>query len=185
LTLDSKEAADRLRFIVDHNVARLARWLRMMGYDTLIFDQPDDWQMIRIALADNRIVITKDTGVMKRRVITSGKLKALFVTSDDPDEQIKMVVDRFGLDDRSAFSTCIECNVPLVPVGRDQVKDRVPQYVFKTQEQFVECPVCHRVYWKGTHWRAMTRTLDRLTGRGAEIPADQGDGEDAPQSRSP
>ena len=158
----------RPRFIVDHNVAKLARWLRMMGYDTVIFDQPDDWQMVRIALAENRIVITKDTGVMKRRIITSGKLRALLVTSDDPGEQIRAVVDTFGLDDSRAFTICIECNVPLVAVEAEKVKEHVSPYVFKTQRQFVECPLCHRVYWKGTHWQAMTKTLDRLTRREAE-----------------
>ena len=154
-----------LRFIVDHNVARLARWLRMMGYDTVVFDQPDDWQMVRISLAEDRIIITRDTGVMKRRVITSGKLKALLVTSDDPAEQIQQVINAFGLDDRRAFTLCIECNVPLVAINAETVKDRVPPYVFKTQNEFVECPVCHRVYWKGTHWQAMAKVLDRLTGR--------------------
>lgn len=170
----------RLRFIVDHNVAKLAHWLRMMGYDTVVFDQADDWQMVRIALAENRIIITKDTGVMKRRVITSGKLRALLVTSDDPDEQIKTVVDTFGLDDSLAFSLCIECNVPLVAVEEKKVKERVPPYVFKTQRQFVECPVCHRVYWKGTHWQAMTKTLDRLAGREAEDDESQAGLQDLP-----
>lgn len=113
MTSDAEGLDSRPRFIVDHNVAKLARWLRMMGYDTVVFDQPDDWQMVRIALAENRIIITKDTGVIKRRVITSGRLRALLVTSDDPDEQIKAVVDTFGLDDSRAFTVCIECNVPL------------------------------------------------------------------------
>jgi hypothetical protein len=150
------------RFIVDHNVARLARWLRMMGHDAVIFNQPDDWQMIRIALAEDRVVITKDTGVMKRRVITSGKLRALFITTDDPEQQIMQVVDAFHLANERAFTRCIECNVPLEPRAIEQVKDRVPPYVLKTQTQFVECPVCHRVYWRGTHWQAMKKTLARL-----------------------
>ena len=153
------------RFIVDHNVAKLARSLRMMGYDTVVFDQPDDWQMVRIALAEDRIIITRDTGVMKRRVITSGKLRALLVTSDNPAEQIQQVIDAFGLDDRRAFTLCIECNETLVGIDAEKVKDRLPPYVFKTQSEFVECPVCHRVYWKGTHWQAMAKVLDRLTGR--------------------
>ena len=150
------------RFVVDHNVAKLARWLRMMGYDAVIFDQPDDWQMVRIALAENRIIITKDTGVMKRRIITSGKLRALLVTSDDPEVQIQQVVEAFGIDSRRAFALCIECNVPLVAITREEVKDRVPPYVFKMQSEFVECPVCHRVYWKGTHWQAMRETIHRF-----------------------
>ena len=155
---------ESLRFIVDHNVAKLARWLRMMGYDTTVFDQPDDWQMIRNALAENRIVITKDTGVMKRRVITSGKLRALLVSSDDPEKQMQQVVSNFHLDNRNSFSLCMECNVPLVGVKREDIKNRVPPYVYRTKSQFVECPVCHRVYWQGTHWEAMIKTLIKLGG---------------------
>jgi len=151
-----------LKFIVDHNVAKLARWLRMMGYDTIVFDQPDDWQMIRTALAENRIVITKDTGVMKRRVITSGKLRALLITDDDPEKQIQQVIATFQLNNHKSLSLCLECNVPLVRVKREEIKDRVPLYVYQTKSQFVECPVCHRVYWQGTHWEAMMQTLSIL-----------------------
>jgi uncharacterized protein with PIN domain len=154
--------AESLKFIVDHNVAKLARWLRMMGYDTIIFDQPDDWQMIRTALAENRIVITKDTGVMKRRVITSGKLQSLLVNSDDPEKQIQQVIESFQLDSSKPLSLCLECNVLLVAVKQEEIKDRVPPYVYQTKSQFVECPVCRRVYWQGTHWEAMTQTLNKL-----------------------
>lgn len=157
-------AVENLKFIVDHNVAKLARWLRMMGYDATIFDQVDDWQMIRTALAESRIVITKDTGVMKRRVITSGKLRALLINSDDPEEQIRQVIDTFHLDRSKSLSLCLECNVPLTAVSREEIKNRVPPYVFQTKTRFVECPACHRVYWQGTHWKAMTQTLEKLGG---------------------
>lgn len=153
---------ESLKFIVDHNVAKLARWLRMMGYDTVIFDQPDDWQMIRTALAENRIIITKDTGVMKRRVITSGKLRALLIIGDEPETQIQQVIETFRLNNQHSLSLCLECNVPLVAVNREEIKDRIPPYVYQTKSQFVECPVCHRVYWQGTHWEAMTQTLSKL-----------------------
>ena len=153
---------DILRFIVDHNVAKLARWLRMMGYDATVFNQPDDWEMIRTALAENRIIITKDTGVMKRRVITSGKLSALLVSTDDPEKQMQQVIETFELNDSNSFSLCLECNVPLISIKREEVKDRVPAYVYDTRTQFVECQVCHRVYWKGTHWKAMIKTLEKL-----------------------
>ncbi|MDP2919760.1 MAG: Mut7-C RNAse domain-containing protein [Dehalococcoidia bacterium] len=165
--------AEDMKFIADHNVAKLARWLRMMGYDTLIFDQPDDWQMIRTALAEDRIILTRDTGVMKRRVITSGKLKALLVTGDDPEEQIRQVITVFRLKNRRPFSLCLECSKPLVPRTRDEVKNRVPPYVYRTQTQFVECPVCHRVYWQGTHWEAMHQALEKLGGDEERKPDDQ------------
>jgi len=154
---------ESLKFIVDHNVAKLARWLRMMGYDATIFDQPDDWQMIRTALAENRIIITKDTGVMKRRVIASGKLRALFVTSDDPEKQIQQVIETFQLDSSKPLTLCLECNVPLVVVNREDIKGRIPPYVYQTKSQFFECPICHRVYWQGTHWEAMTQTLSKFS----------------------
>jgi hypothetical protein len=153
---------ESLKFIVDHNVAKLARWLRMMGYDAIVFDQSDDWQMIRTALAENRTIITKDTSVIKRRVITSGKLRALLVSSDDPEEQIHQVINTFQLDRSKSLSLCLECNVPLVAIIREEIKDRIPPYVYQTKSQFFQCPVCHRVYWQGTHWEAMTKTLSKL-----------------------
>ncbi len=155
-------AGPRLKFIVDHNVAKLARWLRMLGYDTAVFSEIDDWQMIRAALAENRVIITRDTGVMKRRVITSGKIKALLVVSDDPENQIKQVVQAFQLDTDKSLTLCMECNIPLVSVEREKVKSRIPPYVYQTKSNFFECPVCHRIYWQGSHWQAMQQTLKKL-----------------------
>jgi uncharacterized protein with PIN domain len=155
-------AVPRVKFIVDHNVAKLARWLRMMGYDTTIFSEIDDWQMIRTALIENRVIITRDTGVMKRRVITSGKLKALLVTGDDPENQIKQVINAFQLDTQKSLTLCIECNASLVSIDQEEAKSRVPPYVYQTKSKFFECPVCHRVYWQGSHWEAMQQTLKKL-----------------------
>lgn len=152
----------RLKFIVDHNVAKLARLIRMMGYDTVVFSEKDDWQMVRIALAEDRIIITRDTGVMKRRIVTSGKLKALLVTDDAPAEQIRQVIKAYYLDTKKSLMLCMECNTELVPIDREKVKDRVPLYVYQTKTLFVECPVCRRVYWRGTHWEAMKQTLRKM-----------------------
>jgi hypothetical protein len=163
--MSTDEKAEPLKFVVDLNVAKLARWLRMMGYDTTVFDGQDDWQMVRLAQAEDRVVITRDTGVMKRRIITSGRLQAHLVASDDPEKQLEQVIYVFKLDDKQSFSRCIECNELLAPCTLEEVKDRVPLYVFKTHKQFVECPVCHRVYWRGTHWQAMLRKLDMFRGK--------------------
>ena len=160
MNTEAVDSTEGLRFIVDLNVGRLARWLRMMGYDTLLFDHGEDYRMIRIALDQARIIITRDTRIMERRVITSGRLRAILVSGDSPEEQIRQVIEHLHLDiDFRPLSLCLECNQPLVERGKEEVADRVPPYVFQTQEQFVECPACHRVYWKGTHWQAMTRKL--------------------------
>ena len=152
-----------MKFIVDHNVGKLAKWLRMMGYDTLFFTGDDDWQMIITALNEGRVILTRDTQIMRRGVVTSGRLKAVLIQSDKPDEQKRQVVETLNLDCQfGLFTICLECNQPLEERTKQQVKDRVPPYVFQTQDQYVECPACHRIYWKGTHWEAMTKKLEKL-----------------------
>jgi len=152
-----------LKFIVDHNVGKLAKWLRMMGYDTLFFDHGDDSRMVSIALEEGRVILTRDTEIMKRRVATTGRLKVILVQSDEPELQIRQIVGALGLDCQfRPFTLCLECNRPLVARDKQQVKGRVPPYVFRTQSQYMECPVCQRIYWRGTHWKAMVRRLERL-----------------------
>ena len=154
---------DSPRFIVDINVGKVARWLRMMGYDTVLFDHGHDDRMIRIALDEGRVIITRDTQLMKRRVITSGRLKAVLVGSDRTEQQVRQVMDELHLDaDFSPFSLCLECNQPLEKRSKEEVAGLVPPYVFKTQDSYVQCPECLRVYWKGTHWQAMTEKLRGL-----------------------
>jgi uncharacterized protein with PIN domain len=151
---------DNLKFIVDNNVGKLAKWLRMMGYDTQFFSGNDDAHMVTTAQKEYRIILTKDTQIMKRRVVTSGKLRAILIESDDPEIQMRQVIDTLGLASQlKPFTICLECNQTLAQRSKPQVKSRVPPYVFQTQTQYMECPSCHRIYWRGTHWRAMTAKL--------------------------
>ena len=153
-----------MKFIVDNNVGKLAKWLRMMGYDTLFFDGSDDSQMVATALKEDRVILTRDTQIMKRGVVTSGRLKAVLIQSDEPEQQMRQVVETLKLDCKfRPFAICLECNQPLEERGKQQVRDRVPPYVFRTQNQYVECPACHRIYWRGTHWQAMTERLEKFT----------------------
>lgn len=155
--------ADTPKFIVDHNVGKLARWLRLMGYDTRFFDGDDDADLVAIARDEGRVILSRDTQIMERRLITSGRVKAVLIKSDQPERQIQQVMDALGLDSHfRPFTICLECNQPLVERSKEEVKDLVPPYVFKTQSQFMQCPNCQRIYWRGTHWRAMTRNLERL-----------------------
>ncbi len=149
-----------LKFIVDNNAGRLAKWLRMMGYDTLFFDGSDDSQMVATALAEGRVILTRDTQIMRRRVVTNGRLKVILIMSDEPEQQMRQVVETLNLDYQfRLFTICLECNQPLVERSKQQVRDLVPFYVFQTQSYYMECPACHRIYWKGTHWQAMTKKL--------------------------
>ena len=151
------------RFIVDQNVGKLVRWLRMMGYDSLYFGGADDNDMITTALAEDRIILTRDTRIMQRRLVTSGQLKALLIDYERSQEQIRQVIARFKLDTNyRPFSRCLECNRSLVERTKEEVEWKVPPYVFKTQQQYMQCPACNRIYWRGSHWQAMTYRLEQL-----------------------
>ncbi len=153
---------ESFKFIVDHNVGKLARWLRMMGYDTLFFNGDDDSRMVHIALREGRVILTRDTQIMKRGVVTSGRLKTILVESEKPEQQMRQVIESLNLDCQfEPFSLCLECNQLLIERGKEEVEDRVPPYVFRTQSQYMECPACQRTYWRGTHWQAMTKKLKK------------------------
>ena len=152
-----------LKFIVDNNVGKLAKWLRIMGYDTLFFNGSNDSGLVATALNEERVILTRDTQIMRRRVVTSGRLKVVLIKSEEPERQMRQVMKALNLDCQfGLFTICLECNQPLVERSKQQVQDLVPPYVFQTQSQYMECPTCHRIYWKGTHWRAMTRRLKKL-----------------------
>jgi uncharacterized protein with PIN domain len=151
------------QFIVDINAGKLSKWLRIMGYNASLFTSEEDSAMIKSALKENRIILTKDSQIMKRRLVTSGKLKVLFIEGDDPELQIQQVVNYLNLDYRfKPFSICLECNTKLTRKDKKDVKNQVPPHVYETQEYYMECPSCHRIYWKGTHWQAMNEELDKL-----------------------
>ncbi len=135
----------------------------MLGYDTVFFTGADDACMIAVALREGRTVLTRDSELMKRRVITSGRLAALLLDSDVPEAQIRQVVKALKLDTRShTFTRCLEDNTELEERSQEQVKDLVPPYVFRTQAQYRQCPGCGRVYWRGTHWQAMARDIEKI-----------------------
>lgn len=157
--------SEGLKFLGDINVGKLVRWLRMMGFDTGLFTGDDDSRMVTIARDEGRIILTRDTRLVERRPISSGQVRALLLRSEKPEEQMKELLGKFEISGAlNPFSLCIECNLPLVARSKDAVAGKVPPYVFMTKEIFNECPGCRRIYWRGTHWEAMKRTIVELVG---------------------
>ncbi len=144
-------------------MGKLAKVLRLMGYDTVFFSGSDDSRMVAIALKEGRVILTRDTQIMKRRVIANGRARAVLFEIDDPRQQIRQVIRQLKLDCQfRPFTICLECNQPLAEKTKDEVEGRVPPYVFRTQSQYMECPACRRIYWRGTHWEAMTGKLKEI-----------------------
>lgn len=150
------------KFVVDVNVGRLAKWLRVMGYDALFIPDVDDAELLRIGKEQGRTVVTRDRYILQRRAVTRGQVKVVLVVSDDFRKQIQELADALGLEFGNGFSLCIQCNVELRSVSKQEVRDRVPPFVFSTQEQFYLCPSCGKLYWRGTHWRNMCEELDGI-----------------------
>lgn len=154
------------RFIVDVNVGRLAKWLRVLGYDTLFPTDEGDNELVRMGLREERIIVTKDSGIAERRVVTTGQLKVVLIQHDDIQSQVRQVINALNLNNRGQFTRCIRCNELLVDLSRESAKQEVPTYVFQTQEEFMRCPSCQKIYWRGTHWASMDMDLALLKGEG-------------------
>ena len=153
------EERPELRFLVDLNVGRLVKWLRAMGYDAVMVPATDDGELVRLALREGRVVLTKDARFCQRRVVASGLLRAVLVRSDTLREQLRQVVAELGLSAGNGFTRCLRCNHPLRAAPREEVAPLVPPYVRRTQQEFCRCPACGRIYWRGTHWANMRREL--------------------------
>jgi uncharacterized protein len=138
-----------VKFICDDNLGKLARLLRILGYDTLFEKDLDDHKLIRQSLEQNRVILTRDTKLARFKIAQN----QLLIRSDNPLEQLKQVTEYFELkpEKESLFSRCLLCNNVLERIEKEKAKDKIPPYVFKTQKDFVTCKNCDRVFWKGTH----------------------------------
>ena len=144
------------RFVLDVHLGRLARLLRLAGFDTLYANDWDDERLSRISRREGRILLTRDRGLLMRAEVTHGYC----VRSTAPPEQLREVLARFDLAGRLApFSLCLLCNEKLDRLPRRRARARVPEKVARTYRRFRACPRCGRVYWRGSHWERMRRTL--------------------------
>ncbi len=144
-------------FLVDSMLGTLAKWLRILGYDAAYYAKTDDNQLVRLARAEERILLTRDTELAQRR-----GLRALLITSESLEEHLAQVVQTLGLRTDNAFSRCPVCNTVLEDVPKHEAWGHVPPFVFQKQEAFKLCPECNQFYWRGTHWHSMLQQVERM-----------------------
>lgn len=136
-------------------LGKLAKWLRILGQDTIYGQHLTGSGLIRAARADQRLILTRD-----RRLKQKQPPPLILIASDDYREQLRQVIDACQLEvGHALFTRCLECNGVLQDREKETVKNIVPPYVFATQEQFSWCPVCQRVYWRATHHQRMLESL--------------------------
>lgn len=147
------------RFVLDVHLGKLARWLRMLGFDTLYDRNYEDAEIVDIAAAERRIILTRDRGLLKHSKVTHG----CWVRATDPRRQIHEVVRRLDLRSQFApFTRCMECNGETVERPPGEVVDRVPPRARERSSTFYQCAACGRIYWEGTHVARMRRLIDEL-----------------------
>ncbi|MGA2361575.1 MAG: Mut7-C RNAse domain-containing protein [Candidatus Aminicenantales bacterium] len=152
-----------MKFVADCMLGRLAKWLKILGFDVLFFPKAEDKDLIDISRREGRVLLTRDTGLIER---TKRQKSRFFVISDDWEEQLVQVLDEFALwDDIRPNSRCLECNRTLKSLPRSRAKNLVTPYVLEHAESFALCPGCDRVYWQGTHYGDMGRKIEAILKR--------------------
>jgi hypothetical protein len=143
------------RFVADHMLGSLARWLRMLGYDTLYDKGIDDVEIASTARSENRFILTRDKELAKEP-------GALFLDQDDLEGQLKAVAERFGLRYDEDKIRCSACNGELAPVSKEEASGKVPQGALENNERFWRCSRCQKLYWRGSHWKGIMERFKRL-----------------------
>lgn len=140
-------------------VGRLAKYLRMAGYDVLYTNTASDNQIIKKARETDRIVLTRDSLMLTRREFKKGTVKYLFIKDDKLKNQLNQIKSDLKVLLKPNLVRCIECNGKLIKVKKEDVKNKVPPYVYKTQQNFLYCKKCDKYYWRGTHYDNIRNTF--------------------------
>jgi uncharacterized protein with PIN domain len=153
------------RFVLDVHLGRLARYLRLLGFDCHWRNDADDVALVSTAIGERRTLLTRDRGILKRSALTS----AYYVREREPRRQALEVLRRFDLADAvKPFGRCLECNGVLVDVAKKEVDEFLPPRVRKGFDDFRRCEDCRRVYWKGSHYVRLHALVDDLLARRPE-----------------
>ncbi|MBI5179825.1 MAG: Mut7-C RNAse domain-containing protein [Nitrospirae bacterium] len=148
-----------IKLIADSMLGKLAIWLRVLGYDTLYFKEIDDASLLRMAKEEDRILLTRDTSLIKRRGIKN----YVFINDNEPYKQLKQIITALKLkSDKDFLTRCIYCNEELITVQKEDVEGIVPEYVYENHNSFNQCRKCKKIYWRGTHFRRIENRLAEI-----------------------
>lgn len=153
------DASHEVLFLADVMLGRLARWLRLLGFDTLYYNDISDNRLLRIAKEQGRFILTRDTRLVKIKGIKD----YLLIKANDSFSQLLEVIDTLKLTRFNLLSRCVKCNGMLTQIlDKNEIKDSVPEFVFLHFNLFLRCSDCGKVYWDGTHPRKFREKLSEV-----------------------
>ena len=151
-------------FLADRTVGRLAKWLRILGYDTVYLPQLSPQGLMREGRRQGRIIVTRDTRILRQKNAPF----FVFIRDNHFRQQLQQVASDCYLTPTTLFSRCSECNQLVEATAKEALRDSVPEYVWQTQDTFHRCPQCHRIYWGATHKAHVLEELRRMGMVGGE-----------------
>jgi len=147
------------QFVADVMLGRLAKWLRIAGFDVLYSNQYGDDELVALSRQTGRILLSRDTRLLVRKSVD----RFIFLESERIQNQLEQVFQVTRISRLPGILTrCLSCNDRLLNIPAEQVRNKVPAFVYETQTQFKSCPACGKIYWAGTHRQAVLRALERL-----------------------
>ncbi|MFQ5920224.1 MAG: Mut7-C RNAse domain-containing protein [Thermoplasmata archaeon] len=146
---------DSSRFLCDHMLGTLARWLRLLGYDTAYPGAQEDDELLEVAMRERRALLTRDKDLARR-----SRAGGLYIVSDDLDHQIRQVLTELDPEGGAPMSRCSVCNGVLGDARRDAARGEVPEGVWQRHQTFWRCLSCEKYYWHGTHWEQMRPRIE-------------------------
>jgi len=143
-------------------LGRLAKELRMLGYDTVFYRGDNAYQMIKLAREEDRVILTRNTKLIPKR----SEDRLVRIMEDKTPLQLKELIQKkvISLYEENLFSRCLLCNILLDKIPREEAKGKVPDFIFYQQKEFSRCPRCLRIYWRGSHQENMQKKVKELFG---------------------
>ena len=149
-----------MKFLADCMLGKLAKELRMLGYDTLYYRGKDPYQMIQWARKDGRVVLTRNRRLNSKRP----EDQIIGLMEDTPLLQLMELIQKgyVSLISENRFSRCLVCNALIAEISREEAEGKVPDFILYQQKTFYQCPQCKKIYWQGTHQEHMQKKVEAL-----------------------
>jgi uncharacterized protein with PIN domain len=149
-----------MKFIADANLGKLAKEMRVLGYDTLYYGGKDFHELIQLARQQERVILTRNARLTAKGV----ECDIILITEDRPPLQLKELLKKriVSLNENALFSRCLLCNSGVDRIGRQEVEGKVPEFIFHFHREFYRCSRCQQIYWPGSHLERMKKKLNDL-----------------------
>ena len=147
-----------MKFICDEMLGSMAKWLRILGYDTKYVKNMKDEEIAKIAREEERILLTRD------KKLASKFKNSIYLENNGLKNQLRRIIKELALeiDDKNLLTRCIICNEKIEKIDKEKVKGMVPEHVYESHEEFYICPKCKRIYWIGTHFKNMKKFIESI-----------------------